>query len=450
MKSVPRIEIEHLIDQGEDQAIEFKTSFGKEAIETVVAFSNSEGGRILIGVSNHQGITGISLSPEIEQQWLNAIKQNTSPSVFPDIEYTSVAGKTVAVITVKEFPVKPISIKGKYFIRRANSNHKMTLTEITNAYLKTYNLSWDAYEKTDSSVDDLDEDKILTFIEDVNRIGRFSLDQDPILALQKLRLINNNGPTNASILMFGKNDTPYNIHIGRFKESSVIISDWQSNATLFEQIDLALEQIKTYLNIAFDFDGSIQRVETWDYPLEVVRELLVNAVVHRDYMSPSDIIIKVFDDHIQFTNPGRLLEGLSISDLENDNYSSVLRNKLIAESFYLAGRIEKYGSGFVRIREILKKRQDVTIQFDDLSSGFSITCKKSLLKTQPKTQPKIASTKGRILAIVRDNPQVSQEDLSKQLHKNISTIKQHFKELTDKGIVKRVGGKKGGYWEVID
>ena len=260
--------IQELIHQGENQEIEFKTSFGKEVIETVVAFSNAKGGRIIVGISDEQELIGLSLSSETEQQWLNEIKQNTSPAVFPDIEFTEKREQVIGIIHVKEFPVKPVCIKGRYFIRRANSNHKMTLTEIANAYLKTYNLSWDAYDKPDSTIDNLDEEKIISFIEIVNRIGRFSLDQDPILALQKLRLINNDKPTNASILLFGKEDTSYNIHIGRFKEPSVIINDWQSGATLFEQVDLALEQIKKHLNVAFDFDGSAQRIETWDYPLD--------------------------------------------------------------------------------------------------------------------------------------------------------------------------------------
>ena len=108
---------------------------------------------------------------------------------------------------------------------------------------------------------------------------------------------------------------------------------------------------------------------------------MINAIVHRDYMSPSDIVIKVFDDRIQFINPGSLPEELTIEEFEKDNYPSVLRNKLIAEAFYLAGRIEKYGSGFVRIRRILKDRSDIHIQFDELSSSFSVSCIKQLPAT---------------------------------------------------------------------
>lgn len=89
------------------------------------------------------------------------------------------------------------------------------------------------------------------------------------------------------------------------------------------------------------------------YPLPALRETLLNAVVHRDYANPSDIQIKIFDDRITFFSPGKLFGGLTIEDLKTDNYQSHTRNKLVAEAFYLTKNIEKYGSGFIRIRREL-------------------------------------------------------------------------------------------------
>ncbi|MEO6974567.1 MAG: ATP-binding protein, partial [Gallionella sp.] len=87
------------------------------------------------------------------------------------------------------------------------------------------------------------------------------------------------------------------------------------------------------------------------YPLPALREALLNAVVHRDYTDGSDIQIKIFNDHITIYSPGLLNGGLNLAELNSDNYKSRLRNKLVAEAFYLTGNIEKYGSGFIRIRK---------------------------------------------------------------------------------------------------
>jgi ATP-dependent DNA helicase RecG len=95
-----------------------------------------------------------------------------------------------------------------------------------------------------------------------------------------------------------------------------------------------------------------------------------NAVVHRDYKNFSDIIIKIFDDRILFTNPGRLYGQLCLADLERDDYVSSLRNRLLAEAFYLTGDIERYGTGFVRIRDFLEDYPEVTLFVEERGDFF--------------------------------------------------------------------------------
>lgn len=90
-----------------------------------------------------------------------------------------------------------------------------------------------------------------------------------------------------------------------------------------------------------------------EYPLPVIRELLLNSIIHKDYRNPTDVIIKIYDNRIEITNPGSLMGGLTPEDLQTDNYIAVHRNKLLAEAFYLRGDVEKYGTGFIRIRKFL-------------------------------------------------------------------------------------------------
>lgn len=137
-----------LIHSGENQCTEFKASFQKAVIETVVAFANTQGGQIVIGVADDGKLLGVQLTPETLKDWLNQIKNNTYPSVLPDMEAHEVDSKTLVLIRVTEQPIKPIAFKSRYFKRIQNSNHLMTLDEIANEHLKTINSSWDLSAST--------------------------------------------------------------------------------------------------------------------------------------------------------------------------------------------------------------------------------------------------------------------------------------------------------------
>lgn len=119
-----------LLLAGESQTVEFKTSFDKTTVESLVAFANAQGGTILVGVSDAGLINGISLGKETLNEWLGQIKSATSPSLIPDMAAEHINGKTVVVIRPGEFPVKPVSTRGRYFKRLASSNRQPGLAEI--------------------------------------------------------------------------------------------------------------------------------------------------------------------------------------------------------------------------------------------------------------------------------------------------------------------------------
>jgi ATP-dependent DNA helicase RecG len=295
------------------------------------------------------------------------------PNVIPDIYAVSINQKEIVVVAVSEYPIKPVNSRGKYFQRKSASNHQLLLSEITNVYMQTYNFSWDSYEAPRQNVDELSIEKIEKFIEQVNKSGRFHLDSSPLFALEKLRFIVNQKPTLASILLFAKEPMRHHIHIGRFKTSTNIIDDRQITDTLFEAVDAAMKFIISYIGVSFEFDGSLQRKERFAYPLPAIREAFLNAVVHRDYANASDIQIKIFDDKITIFSPGKLYDGITVDALSTDNYQSRIRNKLIAEAFYLTKNIEKYGSGFIRIRKELETYPEVSFQVEEISGGVLIS-----------------------------------------------------------------------------
>jgi len=152
-----------LIAQGEGMNVEFKSSFQKESLESLVAFANAKGGQILVGVNGSGEIIGVELGKETLQNWINQCKLNTTPSVIPDIEPFEIDGKWVVIIGVDEYPIKPVAYKGRYFKRAQNSNHQMSPIEISDAHIKLINSSWDYHPDPLHDLLDLSHEKVLSF-----------------------------------------------------------------------------------------------------------------------------------------------------------------------------------------------------------------------------------------------------------------------------------------------
>ena len=163
--------VSELLNTGESVDIEFKVSFGREVIETLVAFANTVGGTVLIGVNDDATLSGVTIGKETLNDWLVQIKSATSPSIIPDIESHRETGRTIVSIHISEYPVKPVNTRGRYYKRVASSNHQLSLTEINDLYMQSLQLSWDAYEAPRHSLDELDVAKIETFITQVNNCG---------------------------------------------------------------------------------------------------------------------------------------------------------------------------------------------------------------------------------------------------------------------------------------
>jgi len=337
------------IETGENQTTEFKTTFQKEVIESVVAFANAQGGKVFVGVNDNGEIVGVELKQETLQNWINQIKLSTSPSVIPDLHIEHIENNTIVVIDVKEYPIKPISYKNRYYMRKANSNHVMSMEEIADEYLKTKNSSWDYYVDTTQSFNDISLDKVDSFIKRVEKNFDKSFDDNPMQVLQKYGLIRDDKITFGAYLLFVKDFCLISgVQAGRFKTSTDIIDSISLNCDILTEIDELILFVRKHLMVEYIITGNPQREERYDYPLDAIREVVLNMVVHRDYRDSSDSVIKIFDDRIEFFNPGDLYDDLTIEQLETNSYKSKTRNKLIALMFKECGLIEKYGSGIGR------------------------------------------------------------------------------------------------------
>ncbi len=164
--------------------------------------------------------------------------------------------------------------------------------------------------------------------------------------LEKFELIKDGRPTFGCHLLFSKNDVLLTtIEAGRFATQTVIKDSITSKESLIEQVTRIMDFIHKHTNKAYIITGNPRREERWDYPMDAIREIVINMIVHRDYRSANDSTIKIFDERIEFFNPGTLLEDLTVEKIKSGNYKSHLRNKQIASIFKELNLIEKYGSG---------------------------------------------------------------------------------------------------------
>ena len=285
-----------IIPTTESETVEFKSTFNGTVIETLVAFANTKGGTVFVGVNDAGKIVGVTLSKESVQQWVNTIKSKTEPSLMPDIDIIEVDDKQVVTIHIIEYPVKPISNQGRYYRRISNSNHLMTASEVSDCFLQSMQYSWDSYIHQNATFDDLDPNRIEKFINRINDKGRIHLDGSNIDKLRKLNLIKDNLPTNAAMLLFAKEPLMYDVHAGRLKTPDMILDDKIIRNTLFEEVEETIRYIIGHLKVAYEISAetvkkTTQRTEIFEYPLEAIRELVLNAIIHRKYNNPIDIQI---------------------------------------------------------------------------------------------------------------------------------------------------------------
>ena len=376
------MKIDELLKKGESETREFKERFDNEAIETADAFANTSGGLILIGVNDAGRVIGASIGKETLKEWANRIMQATEPTVIPEMKDCRVEGKTVVKITVNESPIKPVAYKGVCYMRVKNSNRKLTPKEIAEIHLRTTGSSWDGYPARDARPEDVDMQNVEDYIKLANETGRRKIRENPAQVLKKLDLVKGGRPTWAAILLFGKEPQRLllqaKIHCGRFKLSKqVILDDKMIDGTLVRQVDEAMEFVKKHLKLSFVITGKPRRDEIWEYPLDALREAIINAIVHRDYTLPSEIQIEIYDDRIEIWSPGKLPLGIRIEDLYKRDHKSIPRNRLVAQTFYDLELIEKYGSGTIRMLELCRKA-NIFLDFEENSGGFSAIFRKDV------------------------------------------------------------------------
>ena len=438
-----------LIQQGESETLEFKESFDKKTIVSLGAMANTRGGAVLIGVNNKGEAKEVQRGKETLQQWANDITQATDPKLIPYIRSAKIKGNTVVEIRVKEHSPKPISVSGRCYRRVANSNKQLTPKEIADLHLHSTGGSWDALPAKGAKISDLDLKKVSEYMKLANESGRRKLRGNPLSVLKKLEFIVGGKPTWASILLFGKNPNRFvwqaKVKCGYFKTPSLIADDNVLEGTLLEQVEATMKAIIKNIRVRYEIK-SIRRKEIWDYPIEALREAVLNAICHRDYTSGSNTIIRIFDDHIHFWNSGELLGNLTVEELLKNKHKSVVRNKLIAQYFYDIGEIEQYGSGIQRMMDACKKAGLPLPEIGESQEGFEVTFRKGKEYVE---EEKLFSASGdetgltlrqeRVIEYIEKHERITNSQFQEIFKVSKSTATRELSDLIERGYLRKLG-----------
>jgi len=428
-----------LIAYDESETVEFKESFGDEALETIGAFSNAKGGYLFIGVKDSGEICGLSVGKKTLEDMANRIQDVTDPRLQPSLSVIKHNNKNIAVILVSRGIGIPVSVRGRYFRRTGRTNQRMSHDEIMQKMTASTGLSWDAMVEPTSSLEDLDLGQISWFVKIVKEKGRAPIpkeasDQE---ILRKLKLIRDDTPTRAALLLFGKDPEDYFasafLKIGRFRSPTHIVDDREVHGTLIDQIDGAMGWFRERLETEFIITGEPQREVKWEYPLEAIREAVANAVCHRDYMGLAHTQIRLYDDHLVIRNMGGLPHALTLDSLFAV-HDSVPRNRIIADSFFYAGIIERWGGGTLLMINELKAAGLPPPLFETDVHRFCVKFYRNYFTEEQLKKLGLSERQLKVVAYVKEHGGISNKDYQLVGAVSKSTATRELNELKDKGV----------------
>ena len=362
----------------ENQNIEWKESWRDEYLKWICGFANATGGKIYIGMNDSGKVVGVADADKLLEDIPNKVRDVLG--IIVDVNLLEENGLKYIEIDVPPYS-NPINYKGQYHYRSGSTKQELKGAALNRFILQRTGRHWDEFPIERAKVEELSANALDRFRKEAARSGRVDegvLNDKTEHLLHDLRLIDDDTRhlNRAALLLFHPDPerfvTGAYIKIGFFRDDkgNLEFQD-EVHGSLMEQVDKAMDLIKTkYLIYRISYEG-ISRRETPQFPVEAIRESLMNCVAHKDYASAVPIQISVFPDHITFWNAGQLPENWTTEKLF-ESHPSTPYNPLIANVFFRSGDIESWGRGYKRILEAVSAYKLLPPKLEMLS-GLMIT-----------------------------------------------------------------------------
>ena len=373
------IDLKELIRQGENSAVEFKSADvrAESLAKEMVAFANSQGGMVLVGVEDNGDITGLKPKTDFVEWAANIMRTAINPSLSCDIKVQHYKNAEVGVITVPKGPDKPYQINsGQYLIRVGSTNRSATAPELMRLFQQAGVFHADGNPVNNASIKDLSTTALDKYL------ARYDIslaeEDDHETLLTNMDVLKSGAPTIAGMLMFGINPQRYlpgacirYAHFAGKDIDSELIDKQVIEGTLPEQIERSLAVIKHNIQQPSAIVGAKTEPTTENYPDKVYRELIVNAVVHRNYsILGSNIRIFHFDDRIEFRSPGRLPNTVTIQKLRYGVSYAI--NPVVLKFLENLRYVDKLGRGLPMVWQEAKKLQREVL-FEEIGEEFKVS-----------------------------------------------------------------------------
>jgi ATP-dependent DNA helicase RecG len=387
MQTLP--DIKQLLATGESETLELKRSTGqlKRAGETLCAFLNGQGGKVVIGATDIGQVVGQIVSDKTRRE-IAAMLDRFEPPAPVEIAYVDLPDGEKKVIVLEARPqdeARPFAFGGRAYQRVQSTTSVIPQERYEQMLLERGHARrrWENQVAVDVRIEDLDHEEILRTREAAIQQRRISASTSTEIGdiLDRLGLRRGAAITQAAQMLYGTRflpDYPQGLlKMGRFRGTKItgdILDNRQEHLHAFGILSEAMAWLDRTLPLAAHFpEGEIFREDRLAVPPAALREVLLNAVMHRDYSDPgSYVAIAVFDDRVEIRSVGRLPRGVTVDSL-SESHHSVLRNPLVAETFHRTGAVEIWGRGTNRVIEECERYGIAPPLFEERSGTLFVT-----------------------------------------------------------------------------
>ncbi|MCI5531930.1 MAG: putative DNA binding domain-containing protein [Caecibacter massiliensis] len=469
---------------GESKNVEYKERVPEDSqkyMKSVVAFANGDGGRIVFWVEDGtMRVVGIPQADlfQMMDAITNAVTDSCEPMIIPDLFVREIEGKSLIILEIAPGMQRPYYLKKKgpvkgTYIRTAGTTRLADRAILQELLLEGENKFFDQQPIPNLKVTKYDvtalchsmsETAKKNALSDIQRQGIKELTINQliswgILIENKDQLI----PTYAYAMLTHQAGYPPVVQCAVFKtdDRAVFVDKREIDAPIQEQVEKAYQYVLEKINMGARFQG-VYRQDIYELPPDSIRELIANALVHRNYLEPESVQIALFSDRLEVTSPGSLMRGVTHEKMK-EGFSKI-RNRALANAFAYMNLIEKWGSGFPRIfrdcrdyglqePEIIDFDGDLRVNLYRITDQTSDQTKKT--DQTPKTDQtgtnmpvKLNEKERVILSYLQKKPDGTQHEIAEATSLSLSTIKYYMKKLQEKGCLQRMGTHRKGYWVV--
>lgn len=421
----------------ESPQLELKEQINAEFKKEIIAFANTDGGEIYVGIARDGSITGIA-DPESEMEKIgNMIQDGIKPDLtaYTSVERVEDDGKNLIRVSVSRGLKRPYHLTDKglkptgVFVRHGVSSVPATDEAIRQMLRESDGTTFDKMRS-------INQELTFDYAEKTFQTSQVAFDA---VHKRTLGLIDVDGYyTNAALLLSDQCGHIIRCAVYEGTGKNKFKTRKEFSGSILKQMDDAYSFLSLNNNLRATFDG-LRRIDHADYPEEAMREALVNAVVHRDYDYSGSIIINIYDDRMEFISLGGLVKGLTLADIKSG--VSQPRNAVIANVFYRLELIESYGTG---IQKILESYAGCGIEpkFAPAPASFVVTLPNRNTAETAASDPGL-SREENILRLMAKQGAVTRKDVEQLLGCSSFPANKALAALVEQGKIVKTGAARG-------